>query len=170
MRYEVLTRDGVRIVASSPADAVALAKAVAEDEAASQKKARRAVSGSANGHAPTAPPANLFENEDTEELNSLGASSEVKQYWTKLNLAQRMALRSIIRSPNGVALEEIRSAADLASTRETSVLLSQCARVAGKCGIKRSDLATFEIRGAREQRTSVYFPGPLLRRPEEAPT
>jgi hypothetical protein len=161
MGFQVLTRDGVPIVAATAEDAIALAKAIAADTAAIERRARRT-----GRQMPSDEPRSNGASGPSGPIQTTGGGglpSRLAPFMESLKSQQRAAIRVIASARPDIGLKAICQAIGLDSTREASILLSACARMAKRAGLNWSDVVEFRISGTRENRTSIYKAGPLLR-------
>lgn len=172
------------IIADTIEEALALSKAVAAENATEERRARRrrvdvdaappgdkanGVNGA--GHAPQATSSTATTNSGGSPMRPAWAtSSAMAAYFDRLSGGQRRVIHVIANSRGRMSIDDIKTALGLPDRRETSILVSRCAAIAKACGLDWKEIAPFEIKGARADRTSFYWAGPLLRgtaRPED---
>ena len=165
--FQVITRDGVPILATSAEDAIALAKAIAANELSEQRKARRRTERDQQ-KAPTAPARTqtaepVSQSREARQFDGWTAPAALTEYIWKLNKTQRAAIVAIATAKGPISIDEIGTTIGISHRRQTSIVLSRCATIAKKSGLEWPQVVVFKIKGAREQRTSIYWAGPLLR-------
>lgn len=167
MSYRVMVH-GVPIECASQADAISLAKAVAQEGAASERKARRGNAVRRENDTPippsvTPPAATSNGQTHTGTRQGWGPPAALSKLFLRLNEQQKGALRLIATTDDEVPLDVIRSSLNLKDRRQASILLAACSRVAKDCGFQWAQIAEFHITGKGAERQSFYKPGPLLR-------
>ena len=111
--------------------------------------------------APAEPQQLAFPTEPQHASSS--TSSTLNAFWSRLDSRGR-TLMHLIASNLEVSLDQMAHALGGVPTREVSAVLAACKRVAASVGL-HDYRAVFDYRivGARDERTSIYHPGPLLR-------
>jgi|HubBroStandDraft_2_1064218.scaffolds.fasta_scaffold129641_2 hypothetical protein len=174
MAYRVMV-GGVPIECDSKSEAIALAKDLAHEEAAAERRARRTGSG-ASGPRPkdsevTVPPVpseangSLLKgtNGERKAVGEWNPPTKLAGFMDRLNELQQCAVALIATSRGEVPLEKIRTSLGLQTTRDASIMIASCKRIARENGLNWSQIATFRITGKGEERRSSYSAGPLLR-------
>jgi len=84
------------------------------------------------------------------------------RYFAGLKVNEQAVVRAIATARGEVDLDTLATVAGL-EKRATSILLAACRTKAKSAGLDWDQITSHRIAGAREQRTSFYKPGPLLR-------
>ena len=175
MPYSVLVQ-GVPIECATQAEAISLAKAVAQEAAVADRRSRRASTRSNKNGAPVPPPG-LFEDDEAPPSkggpNGAAGARDGKRAWTppealhgfvaRLSGQQKDTLGIVAMAKDEISLDAIRLALGLKDKREASVVLAACKRLAKSCDLDWGQIVEYRLAGKAGERQSLYKPGPLLR-------
>jgi len=175
MAYRVMVQ-GVPIECATQGEAIALAKAVAQEGAAVERRAKRSAPRSrespdtplpfpAAAVAPTsAVPDSRREGDQGGSDPSWAIPLHLLRFFQALSEDGRKAISLIAKANAEVPLEQIRATLGLPDKRAASVLLASCSRTAKENGVDWDRLLEYRLTGRGDERQSLYKPGPLLRK------